>query len=103
MNSDLDVELVGDAKAAIDGGRGGAPVFMKLKADRAGEHLLAQRFRSRAVAFAQEPKVHRVLVGGLQHAVHVPDPGRAGRGISSSGWAGAAADHGGDAAGERMV
>ena len=56
-----------------------------------------------AVALAEESEIHRILVRGFQHAVHVPDARRAGGGVGAVRRTGAAADHGGDAAGERML
>src|SRR5690606_30835939 len=41
--------------------------------------------------------------GGLQHALDVPGPGRAGGGEGAGGRAGAAAEHGGDARGQGLV
>src|SRR3546814_14274240 len=34
MDGDLDIMLLGDIQAVVDGGRRGAPVFMQLQADR---------------------------------------------------------------------
>jgi hypothetical protein len=103
VDGDLDVELVGDAEAAVDGGWSGAPILVELQADGAGEDLLAQRRGRGAVAFAEKAAVHRVFVGRFQHAVDIPDARRASSGVSAVRGAGAAADHGGDATGERVL
>src|ERR1700687_2228431 len=45
VNGHLDVVPVGHAQAAVDGGRGGPPIFMKLQAASPGLDLLVQRAR----------------------------------------------------------
>jgi hypothetical protein len=54
------------------------------------------------IALAQKAQVHGKGVGRLQHALDVPGAGRAGGGKGASRRAGAAAEHGGDAAGQRL-
>ena len=103
VDGDLHVEFVGHVEAGVDRRRRGAPVFVQLQPDGARQHLLAQRLVRRAVAFAEKAEVHRILVRGLEHAVHVPDARRAGRGVGAVRRAGAAADHRGDAAGQRVL
>ena len=103
MNRHLHVGLVGHVQAIADGRRRGAPVFMQLEANHAGIDLLVQGGRQRGVAFAQKSEVHREGVSRLQHAFDVPRPGRAGGGKGAGGRPGAAAQHGGDAAGQRLV
>ncbi|MNS54294.1 hypothetical protein D3C72_870780 [compost metagenome] len=98
----LHVELIGDAQAVVDARRRGAPVFVQLEPDGAGLDLLDQRLRQAGVAFAGEANVHRERVSGLKHARQVPRAGGASGGVGASGWAGAAADHGGDAAHQRF-
>jgi hypothetical protein len=80
----------------------GAPVFVQLEADGAGLDLLDQRLRQAGVALAGEADVHREGVGGLEHARQVPRTGGARGGVGAGGRAGAAADHGGDAAHQRF-
>jgi len=98
----LHVVLVGDAQAIVDARRGGAPVFVQLEADGAGLDLLDQRLRQAGVALAGEADVHRERVGGLKHARQVPRAGGAGGGVGTGRRPGAAADHGGDAAHQRL-
>ncbi len=71
---------------------------MQLEADGAGLDLFDQRFRQAGAALAGEADVHRERVGGLKHARQVPRPGGAGCRVGARRRAGAAADHGGDAA-----
>ena len=53
MNSDLNIEFIGDRKTDVDGCGGGPPVFVQvLSRSRSGENLLAQRLGSGAVSFA---------------------------------------------------
>ena len=75
---------------------------MQFQADGAGAHLLFQRTRQAGVALAGETDVHREGVGGLEHLRHVPGAGGHGGGIGAGGRPGAAADHGGGAAHERL-
>ncbi len=103
VDGDLHVEFVRDAEAAIDRRGRGAPVLVQLQADDSRAHLLAQRLGRGAVAFAEEADVHRVFVCGFEHAADVPDAGRASRGIRAVRRAGAAADHRGHAARERVL
>ncbi len=98
----LHVILVGDAQAVVDAGGRGAPILMQLQTDGAGLDLLDQRLRQTGVALAGKTNVHRERVAGLQHARQVPRPGGASGGVGAGGRAGAAADHGGDAAGQRL-
>ncbi len=103
VDRDLHVEFVGDAETGVDRRRRRAPVFVQLQPDRAREHLLAQRFGRRAVAFAEKAEIHRIFVRGLEHAVDVPNARRAGRRVGAVRRTGAAADHRGDAAGQRVL
>ncbi len=96
----LHVVLVGDAQAVVDTRRRGAPVLVQLQANGTGLHLFDQRLRQAGVALAGEADVHRERVGGLEHARQVPWAGGAGGGVGAGGRPGAAADHGGDAAGQ---
>lgn len=75
---------------------------MQLQTDSAGLDLLDQRLRQAGVALAGETDVHRERVAGLEHARQVPRSGGAGGGVSAGCRAGATADHGGDAAGQRF-
>ena len=75
MDGDLDVELIGDAQAGVDGGRRGAPVFVQLQAHGAGVDLLAQRLGQAGVALAEEAEVHREVPRRPPACVDVPGPG----------------------------
>ena len=62
--------------------------------------LLVQRPGQAAVALAEEADVDRQPFGRLEHPLHVPGAGRAGRGVGAGGRPGAAADHRRHARGE---
>jgi hypothetical protein len=102
MNGDLDIEFIRHAEAGVDRRRRGAPIFVQLQADGAGADLLAQRLGAGGVSLAEEAEIHRIFLRRFQHPVQVPGPRRAGRRVRAGGWSGAAADHGGDAAGNRL-
>ena len=102
MDGDLHVGVFGHIQAVADGRRRGAPVFVQFHADGTGIDLLVQRGGQAGVALAQKTQVHRKGVGRLQHAFHVPWPGRAGGGKGTGGRAGTAAEHGGHAGGQRF-
>ena len=76
----LHVVIVGDRKAAVDRGRRRAPVLVQFERAGAGLDLLDQRGGLGGVALAGEAEVHRIGVGGLDHALDVPGAGRAGGG-----------------------
>ena len=97
----LHVQLVGHAQAAVDRGRRGTPVLVQLEPAGAADHLFAQRFRQRAVALAEESQVHGILLRRLEHAGDIPGARGAGGGQGTVSRPGAAAEHGGDAAGDR--
>ena len=103
VDGHLHVELVGHTKASVDGRGRGAPILVQLQAHCTGEHLFAQWPRRGAVALAEKAEVHRVFLGGLEHAVQVPDSRCAGGGVGAGGRAGAAAGHCRDAAGNGLV
>ena len=98
----LDVVILGDRQAAVDGGRRGAPVLVQLEGAGAGLDLFLQRIGQRCVALAGEAEVHGKRVGRLDHARDVPRPRRAGGGVGAGGGAGAAAQHRGDAGHQRL-
>jgi hypothetical protein len=102
VDGDLRVGLVGHVQAVADGRGRGAPVFVQLEADGARVDLLVQRIGQAGVALAQKAQVHGEGIGRLQHALHVPGAGRAGGGQRAGGGAGAAAQHGGHAAGQGL-
>ena len=99
----LHVEGVGDAEAAVDRRRGGAPVLMQFQRAGAALHHLLQRRRGGGVAFAGEAEIHREGVERLQHPADVPGAGGAGGGEGAVGRAGAAAEHGGQAGMQRVL
>ncbi len=103
MDHDLDVVIVGDAEAAVDRGRGRAPVLVQFERAGAGLDLLDERGGLRGVALAGETEIHRVSVGRLDHALNVPGAGRAGGGEGAGRWSRAPAQHRGDAGHERFL
>ena len=78
---------------------GGAPVFVQLEADGAGVDLLVQRVGQAGVALAEKAQVHGEGVRACSMRSMPRGPGRAGGGQRAGGGAGAAAQHGGHAAG----
>ena len=52
MDHHLHVHVVGDGQAAVDGGGGGAPVFVQFQRTGAGVDHFDQRFGAGSVAFA---------------------------------------------------
>ena len=103
VDRDLDVEVVGHLEAGVDGGRGRAPVLVELEPHGTGGHLLLERRRQAGIALAEEAQVHREGLRSLQHARDVPRSGRAGGGVGAGRRSGAAAQHRGDAGGERLL
>ena len=99
----LHVHLVGDREAAVDRGRRRAPVLVQLERAGAGPDLLDQAVGQRGIALAGEAEVDRPGLRRLQHPADVPGAGRAGGGVGAGRRAGAAAEHRGDAAVERLV
>jgi hypothetical protein len=102
VDGDLRVGLVRHIQAVADGRGRGAPVFVQLEANGARVDLLVQRIGQAGVALAQKAQVHGEGIGRLQHALHVEGAGRAGGGQRAGGGAGAAAQHGGHAAGQGL-
>ncbi len=103
MDRDLHVGRVGHRQAGIDGGRRGAPVLVQLQPDRAGLDLLDDRLRQAGVALAEQADIHRIGVHRLQHPLHVPGARRHRGRIGAGSRTGAAADHRGDAAHQRLL
>ncbi len=103
VDGDLHVGLVGHVQAVVDGGGRGAPVFVQLQADGAGLDLLDAAARGRlALPLPRKPRFIGKASAACSMRCQVPGAGRAGGGIGAGGRAGAAADHGGDAAGQRF-
>src|SRR5262249_49623901 len=65
VDEHLDIHVIGDGKAAIDGGGGSAPVLMKLKAARPSLDLLNQTRRQACIAFAEETEIDWKGIGSL--------------------------------------
>ena len=103
VNRNLYIEALGDAEAIIDGCGRRAPVLVQLQPDGAGADLLLERRRQARVALAEQTKVHRQSLERLIHALDVPGSGRARGGVGAGGRSRAAANHGGDAAHERVL
>ena len=80
MDENLHIHVIRDGEAAIDGGGGRTPVFMKLEAARAGLDLLDEARRSTCVAFTEKAEVHGKSISSLQHPLDMPRSWRAGRG-----------------------
>ena len=99
----LDVVIVGDRQAAVDRSRRRAPVLVQLERAGAGLDLLDERRGLGGVALAGEAEVHRIGVGGLDHALDVPGAGRAGGGEGAGRGPRAAAQHRGDAGHQRLL
>ena len=74
MDSDLNVFLIGNVQAIIDGGWRGSPVLMQLQADSTGSDLLAKRFRLACIALAEQSHIDRKRFDGLKHAMDSPWP-----------------------------
>ena len=93
MDHHLHIHGVGDRQAIVDGGRGGAPVFMQLQRAGPAAHLFLQCRRKRGIALAGEGQIHRECVRGLQHPPDMPGTRRAGCGQRAMRRTGAAAKH----------
>src|SRR5918912_3828475 len=102
MDRDLNIELLGDRQAAIDGGRSRAPIFVQFEPARTSLDHLDEGARLRCVTLAEEAEIDRQPFGGLQDAREMPRPRRAGRRRSAGGRTGAAAEQRCDAAVERL-
>ena len=74
---------------------------MEFETDRPSVNLFFEGLGLAAVAFAEEAEIHGECVGGLQHSIHVPGSGSAGGRIGSRGRSSSAADHSGNARGNR--
>src|SRR5262249_17405829 len=61
----LNIHVVGDGEAAIDGGWRRTPVFMKLKAACPSFDLLNKARRQACVAFTEETEIHWKRIGSL--------------------------------------
>ena len=96
----LDVLGIRDRQAAIDRRRRRTPILVQLQRAGAGADLFDQRVRAAGIALAGEQQVHRQAFRRLKHAADVPGTWRAGGGVGAGRRPRAAADHGGDAAGE---
>ena len=85
MDHDLNVVIVGDRQAIVDGRGRRAPVLVQLQRAGAGLHLLDEALRQRRVALAGKSEIHRKVVSGLDHPRDVPGTRRAGRGERAGG------------------
>ena len=98
VDGHLHIVLVCHLQAMVNGGGCASPVLMELQPHGARPDLLHQGLLVRAVALAQQADVHGIFLGCLQHHLQVPGAGRTGGGVGAVCRAGAASDHGGDAA-----
>jgi hypothetical protein len=103
VDHDLDVVVVGDRKTAVDRRRRRAPVFVQLQRAGAGLDHFLERRRAGGITLAGEAEIDRKIVGRLDHPRQVPRAGRAGGRERAVRWAGAAAEHRGDAGHQRLV
>lgn len=67
----LDIKLIADGQAGVDGSRCASPVLVKLKTTGTSVDLLAKSLRGRIVSFAGDTDVDREGVTGLKHLTHV--------------------------------
>jgi hypothetical protein len=65
MDGHLNIVLVGDAQAAINGGGRGAPVFVQLQAHGAAEDLFRQTGGQAVLPLPVKPKLSGRSVGRL--------------------------------------
>src|SRR5438445_591625 len=72
VDENLHIHVIRDREAAIDGGWGRTPVFMKLEGARAGLDLLDEACRSTCIAFTEKAEVHGEGIGGLDHPLNMP-------------------------------
>jgi len=98
----LDVVVVGHRKAIVDRRRRGAPVLVQFQRAGAGLDHFLQRGGARGVALAGNAEIDRKRVERLDHPADMPRPRRARRREGAVRRAGAAAEHGGDAAHQRV-
>ena len=95
---DLEVVLVGDLQAGVDGGGHGAEILVDLHADDAAGELLDDGLGLVRAAAREEAEIHGEAFGRAQHLLGRPGPAA----IDGEGRAERAAEHGGDAARERV-
>src|SRR5262249_4002439 len=103
VDRDLDVELLGDRQAAIDRGRGRAPILVQFEAAGTGLDHLDERLWLRSVALAEEAEIDWQPFGGLHDAREVPRSRRAGRRRGAGRGPRPAAEHRRNAAVERLL
>ncbi|MNS96451.1 hypothetical protein D3C72_1307500 [compost metagenome] len=103
VNRHLHVQLLGNGQAAVNCSGRRAPVLMQFQAYRTRVNLLAQGFRLRGVALAQQANIDRQLIGSLEHTRQVPRPGGAGGGVGARSRTGAAPDKGRDPRNQRFL
>ena len=100
MELDLEIEVVGDFQARIDGRRHRAPVFVDLQPDAAGLHLLDDRGGLVRIAAPEEAEIDRPVLGGLQHLADIE---RAAEINADGDRAERPAQHSGDARRDRVL
>src|SRR5260370_32944398 len=67
VDKNLDIHLIRDRKAAINGGASRAPVLMKLQAARPSFDLLTETRRGARIAFAKKAEIDCTGVRSLKH------------------------------------
>ncbi len=100
VDAHLHVVAIGDAEAAVDRRRGGAPVFMQLQGAGSGADLFLQSLWGAGIALAKEAQVDRQTLRRLQHSGQVKGARGAGGGVGAGGRAGAAPQQGGHPGGQ---
>src|SRR5580658_2660909 len=103
MDGYLNVVTVGHRQTVIDGRWSRAPILVEFQTTCAGDDLFLKRGRTRSVSFAQEAKVHREVLHGLEHARYIPCTRRAGSRVRAGCRSRAASDHGRRSIRERFV
>lgn len=103
VDGELRTRPFADGEAGVDGGGGRAPVLVDLESQCAAAQLGVHGLLRHRVALAEQPDVDREGLQRLEHPGQVPGPRGDGGGFGALGGSRAAADEGGDAAGERLV
>src|SRR5216683_4516600 len=97
VDKNLDIHLIRDRKAAINGGASGSPVLMKLQAARPSFDLLNETGRGARIAFAEKAEIDWKGVRSLKHPLNMPGSWRARRSGGTSRRPCPAAHHRGEA------
>src|SRR5258708_3440478 len=85
VDKNLHIHVIRDGEAAINGGGGRTPVFVKLEAACPGLDLLDETSCRARVALTEKTEIHGKSIGSLQHPLDMPRSWRAGRGSRPGG------------------